>query len=80
MVKLLAEVATRFSVQVSQKAAAQTVPILGAAGGAALNALFMQHFQEVAQGHFTVRRLERQYGPQRVQSAYQALLEALPRR
>lgn len=80
MVKLLAEVVTRFSVQVSQKAAAQTVPILGAAGGAALNALFMQHFQDVAQGHFTVRRLERQYGPQRVQSAYQALLEALPRR
>jgi hypothetical protein len=32
-----------------------------AASGAAVNTVFMQHFQYTARGHFTVRRLECQY-------------------
>ena len=36
--------------------------ILGAFGGAAVNAAFMDHFQSTARAHFTVRRLERIYG------------------
>jgi hypothetical protein len=31
-------------------------------GGASVNYLFIEHFQEIAQGHFTVRRHERAYG------------------
>jgi hypothetical protein len=46
------------------------VPIAGAAGGLALNILFTQHFQKIADGHFTVRRLERKYGTDAVQEAY----------
>ena len=31
-------------------------------GGAAINVLFIDHFQNMARGHFTVRRLERAFG------------------
>ena len=71
LVKLIEQVATRFGIQVSQKMAAQAVPVIGAAGGALINTLFMDHFQDMAHGHFTVRRLERKYGEELVRLAYQ---------
>ena len=60
----------------------QTVPILGALSGAAVNSLFLNHFQALAQGHFTVRRLERIYGKGTVRRAYDQLraLSAWPGR
>lgn len=61
LVRLIAQVAARFSVTVSEKAAAQAIPIVGAAGGALINTLFIDHFQRVATGHFTIRRLERSH-------------------
>ncbi|MBY5991770.1 EcsC family protein [Ferrimonas balearica] len=73
LVRLISAVAQRFSVQVSQKVAAQAVPILGAAGGATINTLFIDHYQQMARGHFIVRRLERHYGAEAVQDAYRAL-------
>jgi hypothetical protein len=73
MVRLIAQVATRFSIPVTEKAAAQAVPAVGAAGGAIINVLFLDHFQAMAHGHFTVRRLERHYGEQQVRDAYAAL-------
>ncbi|MEM6674255.1 MAG: EcsC family protein [Planctomycetota bacterium] len=75
LVKLVAAVAQRFSVQVSQKAAAQLIPVLGAAGGAIVNTTFITHFQEMAHGHFIVRRLERKVGPEAVREAYDQLVE-----
>ena len=42
--------------------AAGALPVVGAVGGATINVVFMNHFQQVAAGHFAVRRLERQYG------------------
>ncbi len=68
--RLIGEVAARFSVNVSQKVAAQAVPIVGAAGGALVNLVFIDHFQDVARGHFIVRRLERKYGSEVVRAAY----------
>ncbi|HYG66321.1 MAG TPA: EcsC family protein, partial [Anaeromyxobacteraceae bacterium] len=62
LVQLVARIAQRFGVTVTQKAAAQMVPVIGAAGGAAINALFMTHYQDTARAHFTVRRLERAHG------------------
>jgi hypothetical protein len=46
------------------------VPILGAAGGVAVNLAFMNHYQRTAWGHFTVRRLERAHGEAAVLAAW----------
>jgi len=73
LVKLISEIASRFSIAVSEKALAQAVPVIGAIGGGAINALFIDHFQDMGRGHFTVRRLERAHGTQAVRDAYQAL-------
>ncbi|CAN5602144.1 EcsC family protein [soil metagenome] len=73
LVRFLTKIAARFGVRVSQKLVAQSVPLVGAVGGAAINVLFMAHFQDVARGHFVVRRLERKYGPATVRAAYPRL-------
>ncbi|WP_323017971.1 EcsC family protein [Castellaniella sp.] len=73
MVRLIAVIADRFGIQVTEKVAAQAVPALGAAGGALVNTLFIDHFQSMARGHFTVRRLERKYGEETIRAAYLAL-------
>lgn len=63
MVRFLESVASRFGYAVSEKMVAASVPIFGAFGGAAINAVFMDHFQNMAWAHFTVRALERKHGP-----------------
>jgi len=73
LIRLITDIAARFSIVVTEKAAAQAIPLVGAAGGALINTLFISHFQDMARGHFTVRRLERLYGPERVKEAYAAL-------
>jgi len=73
LVRLIATVAERFGVVVAEKAAVGLVPILGAVGGAAINVAFMDHFQDMAEGHFTVRALERKYGAEVVRAAYDNL-------
>jgi hypothetical protein len=70
LVRFISRVASRFSTAVGQKAAAQAVPIIGAAGGATVNLLFIDHFQDVARAHFTIRRLERIYGAEAIRSEY----------
>ena len=57
LVRFILQVTSRFGVVVTQKVATQTLPIVGALGGAAVNYAFIDHFQDVARGHFTVRRL-----------------------
>ena len=69
--QLVARIAQRLGVAVTDKAAAQLVPIAGAAGGAAINALFLNHYQETARAHFTVRRLERAFGVEAVRKAWE---------
>jgi hypothetical protein len=71
--RLISQVAARFGIVVSEKVAAQAAPILGAIGGAAVNAAFADHFQTLARGHFIVRRLERQHGAGVVAFEYQRL-------
>jgi len=71
-VRLIALIGARFGIVVSEKAAAQAVPILGAAGGALVNTVFIGHYQDMAQGHFMVRRLERRHGSEVVREAYDA--------
>jgi hypothetical protein len=71
LVRLVSLIASRFKIQVSQKAAAMAIPIVGAAGGAAINYLFIDHFQAMSRGHFAIRRLERKYGEEAVRRAYE---------
>ena len=73
LVRFTAQVAARFGIVVSQKVAAGAVPVIGALGGAAVNAAFMEHFRTVARAHFAVRRLERAYGPALVREVYDAI-------
>lgn len=70
LVRLLATVASRFQVRVTQQVAAKAVPVVGAVSGGAINYLFTEHFLQMARGHFTVRRLERIYGEEAVRKSY----------
>lgn len=70
MVAFITHIAARFHIQVTEKAAAQALPIVGAAGGALINNLFISHFQSTARAHFTVRRLERIYSANKVEAEY----------
>jgi hypothetical protein len=72
LVRFIAQIASRFGVVVTQKLAAQAVPVIGALGVAAVNYAFIDHFQEVARAHFVVRRFERRYGKSAVRAAYDA--------
>jgi hypothetical protein len=72
-VEFLRAIASRFSLVISDKAATRMIPVLGAASGAMVNLIFMKHFQDVARGHFIVRRLERKYGSAFVKKAYQSV-------
>lgn len=76
LVRLVAQIASRFGIVVSQKLAAGAVPILGAIGAGAINAAFIEHFRTVARAHFTVRRLERAYGRDAVANVYESLRAA----
>jgi hypothetical protein len=73
LVRFIAQVASRFGVVVTQKLAAQTLPVVGALGGAAVNYAFIDHFQDVARGHFTIRRLERAHGKESVRAQYERI-------
>ncbi len=70
VISLVSKVASRFGLEVSEKLAAELIPIAGAAGGLAVNVLFSNHFQSIAEGHFVIRRLERKYGAEIVRLDY----------
>lgn len=73
LVTLVALIGRRLGVAVTDKAAAQLLPILGAAGGAGINFVFMNHYQKTAAAHFTIRRLERECGAEEVRKAYEGM-------
>jgi hypothetical protein len=73
LVRFIGQIASRFGLVVTQKLAAQTLPIVGALGGAAVNYAFIDHFQDVARGHFAIRRLERAYGKEIVRAQYERI-------
>jgi hypothetical protein len=74
VIRVMANLASRFGVIVTDKVAAEMIPILGAVGGASINLLFISHFQSAARGHFIVRRLERKYGQELVKREYEKVL------
>jgi hypothetical protein len=68
--EFLRGIASRFGLVVSDDIAARLLPAVGAVSGALLNVVFMQHFQDVAKGHFMIRRLERKHGSDVIRLAY----------
>lgn len=71
---LIEKVASRYGVTISSKFAAQAVPVIGAVTGATINALFTDFYQNMARGHFTVKRLEHKYGFEQIKSEYAQLM------
>ena len=54
---MISAVAPRLAAALGQKLAAQTVPVLGAAAGAAVNYAYTSYYQDMARVHFRLRRL-----------------------
>ena len=73
LARLVAAIASRFSSVVTEEAAAKAIPVVGAISGGAVNYLFMNHFQQMARGHFVVKRLEKVYGRLLVEKTYNDL-------
>ncbi|WP_413290440.1 EcsC family protein [Bdellovibrio sp. HCB337] len=70
LARFLARVAARYEIVVAEKVMAEAIPVLGAAGGAAINVAFTNFFNNTAYYHFGLRRLERKYGADLVQKLY----------
>ncbi|GJQ51073.1 MAG: EcsC family protein [Planctomycetia bacterium] len=73
IVKFIEKIATRYGIVVTEKAASVAIPLIGAAGGAIINTLFINHFQDAAKAHFTIRRLEHKYGGEIVRMVYEKM-------
>lgn len=71
--RLITDIAARYGTVLGEKLSLQAVPIAGAVAGAVLNAAFLEHYRNLAIGHFTIRRLERSHGRQIVQNALAAM-------
>ncbi|APX13817.1 EcsC family protein [Tateyamaria omphalii] len=57
MQAMITRIAPRLAVVLGQKLAAQTVPVLGAAAGAAINFSYTKYYTDMAHVHFGLRRL-----------------------
>ena len=75
IIKLIAQISSRFGITVSEKFCAQIVPVLGGIGGAGINLLFLNHFQDMAKGHFIIRELERNYDKELIENEYRKLVK-----
>jgi hypothetical protein len=71
--RLVSEIVGRFGLVVSERAAAGAAPVLGAVSGATLNMIFTHHFERMATGHFTMRRLERAHGQEVIRERYKEI-------
>lgn len=68
--KLIATVAPRLAAAMGQKLVAQSVPVLGAVSGAALNAAFLRYYREMARIRFQLMRLAVQHGAEAVTAGF----------
>lgn len=76
--KLIATAAPGLAVVLTQKLAAQTVPVIGAVTGATLNAAYLGYYRDLAEIRFALLRLSVQHGGEYVQAAF-AQATAAPR-
>lgn len=76
--KLVATIAPKLAAAMGQKLAAQTVPVLGALSGAALNAAFLNYYRNIARIRFALLRLSAMHGSETVMVAFEKAV-SLPR-
>jgi hypothetical protein len=76
--KLIATLAPKIAAGLSQKLAAQAVPVLGALSGAAVNAAFLSHYRELARIRFRLLRLAQEHGAERVVARFNAAASVKP--
>lgn len=69
---LIASVAPRLATMLSQKLAAQTVPLLGAATEAAVNLAFITYYQELAHVRFSLLKLAQDHPEGEVMQSFRA--------
>jgi hypothetical protein len=69
----IAAIGLRFCRQVAIHIATDASLDIGAHYSSATNVLLIDHFLDVARGHFAVRRLERLYGPHDVRTTYERI-------
>ena len=67
---LLAVIVPRMTLIFGEKLALQAVPIVGAVTGAALNAMFLNYYREVARIRFRLLRLSETYGTEAVWTGF----------
>lgn len=75
---LIGQLAPRIAVTLSQKLAAQAVPVLGAVSGAALNTAFLRHYRELARIRFRLLRLSQDHGAERVVARFSQAASVKP--
>lgn len=72
--KVISTVAPRIATALGQKLAAQSIPVLGALSGAALNATFLDYYKEVAAIRFALLRLAKNHPEAEVLEEFKALV------
>lgn len=77
MAKLVEIVTQKFGIVITGKVASQIIPAVGAVTGAAINALFVDYYQDIALGHFIIKRLERKYGFDYMQKEFKKINEKI---
>lgn len=75
---LIASVAPKLAAALTQKLAAQAVPLLGAISGAALNAAYLGYYREVAAIRFALLQLGSDHGEAVVMNAFQTATTPKP--
>ncbi|MCM1958317.1 EcsC family protein [Acinetobacter modestus] len=73
MAKLVETVAAKFGIVITGKIASQVVPVVGAVTGATINSLFVDYYQDMALGHFTIKRLEKKYDFEHLREEFEKL-------
>ncbi|WP_324954526.1 EcsC family protein [Oligoflexus sp.] len=70
LMKVIARIARSFELALTEKVLAESVPIVGAVGGATINALFCDYFGQAARYHFGLLHLEKNHGREHVQAEF----------
>ncbi|KQQ77212.1 EcsC family protein [Acinetobacter sp. Leaf130] len=77
MAKLVEIVTQKFGIAITGKVATQIIPAVGAITGATINTLFIDYYQDIALGHFIIKRLENKYGFDSIQNEFKIINEKL---